>query len=345
MPDDFLIARNPEEGSTLPYLIRVPLGPDGIVLKTRETWPRTSKVYCHRAESWPADAEIVERVPTRVCTSRGAAIDLVLDRGRENRSQFVITRARGRQVVFWQTPRTAKQARPNVRLPTARPQPFGDEDRQSGASAPRKEFEIVVDVHERYAWKFSHQQVTTRTAPLPAGDYAVELDGEIVAAVERKSLQDLSASLLNGKLRYALAELSGLRHGAVVVEDRYSRVFGLTHVRPAQVADAIAECHARHPNVPIIFAETRALAQEWTYRFLAAAVREARLRTGSAAFIDDLEPAGPVPPREPTTAEVRAWAVASGLDVSDRGRLRPEIWQAWRERHGGAAPRQERPAT
>jgi hypothetical protein len=29
MPDDFLIARNTEPGSTLPYLLRVPLG-DGI---------------------------------------------------------------------------------------------------------------------------------------------------------------------------------------------------------------------------------------------------------------------------------------------------------------------------
>lgn len=37
MPEDFLIASNPEEGSTLPYLLRIPLGPDGIVLKARET--------------------------------------------------------------------------------------------------------------------------------------------------------------------------------------------------------------------------------------------------------------------------------------------------------------------
>lgn len=50
MPDDLLIARNPESDSTLPYLVRIPLGADGIVVKTRETWPRTSKVYCHRAE-------------------------------------------------------------------------------------------------------------------------------------------------------------------------------------------------------------------------------------------------------------------------------------------------------
>jgi len=44
--DDFVVARNPEEGSTLPFLIRLPLGTDGVVLKVRDTWPRTAKVYC-----------------------------------------------------------------------------------------------------------------------------------------------------------------------------------------------------------------------------------------------------------------------------------------------------------
>ena len=47
-------------------------------------------------------------------------IDLVLDRGREARSMFVFAKARGRDVIFWQSARTAKQARPNVALPTAR---------------------------------------------------------------------------------------------------------------------------------------------------------------------------------------------------------------------------------
>ena len=83
--DDLLVARNPDPESSLPYLVRIPLGADGIVLKARETWPTASKVYCHRAEGWPEDAEIIERVPTRSCVRRGAAIDLVLDRGRENR--------------------------------------------------------------------------------------------------------------------------------------------------------------------------------------------------------------------------------------------------------------------
>jgi hypothetical protein len=35
----------------------------------------------------------------------------------------------------------------------------------------------------------------------------------------------------------------------------------------------------------------------------------------------------------PSTAEVRAWARRGGLDVSDRGRLRPEIMITWRQAH------------
>lgn len=95
--DDFVIARNPEVGSTLPFLFRLPLGPEGVVLKVRDTWPRTAKIYCHAAPEWPAELE----VGARSCERRVAAIDLVLDLGRENRSQFVFTRARGREMIFW----------------------------------------------------------------------------------------------------------------------------------------------------------------------------------------------------------------------------------------------------
>ena len=180
-----MIARNPDGDSTLPYLLRVPLGPDGVILKARDTWPRTSKVYCHRVQEWPEDAEVVERVPTRSCVRRGAAIDLVLDRSRENRSQLVITRVKGgRQVIFWQTARTAKQARPGVRTPTAR---------GSGVTG----LEIVVDSHERYGYRFRDQQATTTRGPLPAGDYGLVRDGILLATVERKSLADLVLSLIH----------------------------------------------------------------------------------------------------------------------------------------------------
>lgn len=319
MADDFVIARNPEEGTSLPYLVRIPLGVDGIVLKVREMWPRTSKVYCHRA-SWPEDPEILEQVPTTSCTKRGAAIDLVLDRGRENRSQFVLTVARGREMIFWQSARTTKQARPNVRVPTARAQGLD-------------ELEIVVDVHERYAWKFTHQQALTRKAPLPAGDYAVEADGALVASVERKSLQDLVATLTSGKGNYLLAALAGLPRAAIVVEDRYSKVFDLKFVRPAVVADAIAEAQARFPTVPIIFAETRQLAQEWTYRFLAASLNEAALAGDTERPLGELDGAPAPEPKPPKPAVVRAWAKAAGYEVGDKGRIRPELVAAYVAAH------------
>ena len=50
----FSVARNPDPGSKLPYLIRLPLQGGALVLKAAEVWPRTAKVYCHRVEEWPA---------------------------------------------------------------------------------------------------------------------------------------------------------------------------------------------------------------------------------------------------------------------------------------------------
>jgi len=257
--DELVIASNPDPDSRLPYVIRVPYG-NGLVFRAGDTWPRTKAVYCHPLEEWPAGAEVLERVPVKSCQRRGAAVDLVLDRGRENRSQFVFTTARGRDVVFWQGPRTRKQARPGVRTPTAR-------------AAGIRGLEIVVDSHERYAYRFAGQQVNTVKRPLRAGDYGVEHDGRLLAAVERKSLADLIGSLTSGKLKYALGELAALPRAAIVVEDRYSQVFKLDRVRPAVVADGLAELQVHYPSVPIVFCESRQLAEEWTYRYLRRRVR------------------------------------------------------------------------
>lgn len=316
MPDDFLIARNPEEGTTLPYLLRIPLGTEGVVLKARETWPRTGKVYCHRAAGWPREPELVQQVPTRSCVQRGAAIDLVLDRAREHRSQFVLTRVRGgREAIFWQTARTAKQARPAVSIPTAR-------------AAGLVDLPVVVDSRERYAWRFTHQQATTTRAPLPVGDYGVLVGDRLWAAVERKALADLVSTLTSGKMRYLLAELATLSSAAVVVEERYSAIFGLERVRPAVVADALGECQARFPSVPIVFCETRALAQEWSYRFLAAALAHAGETEHSAV-------SGPLPAATPAApAQIRAWALEHGFAVSSRGRIPGEVLAAFDRRHG-----------
>jgi ERCC4 domain len=329
---ELLIARNPDPDSTLPYLLRLPLG-QGLVFRTKGTWPRTSALYCHPVpvEEWPGESDIVERVPLRACARRGAAIDVVADRGREHRSQLVFTRARGREVVFWQSPRTRKQARPDVTLPTAR------------ASGIR-ELEILVDAHERYPYTFADQQVRTVRRGLSCGDYAVTLSTQVVAAVERKSLADLVTSLVSGRLRFALGELATLPRAAIVVEDRYSRIFTVDRIRPAQVADGLAELQVRWPTIPIVYCDTRKLAQEWTYRYLAAAFAWAETelpavgRIGGDAGTDLDDPTGASSPPAPPAREVRAWARAHGLAVPDRGRLRPEILQAWQAAHEGRGP-------
>jgi hypothetical protein len=336
---ELIIARNPEPDTSLPFLLRVPLS-GGLVFRTKGTWPRTSALYCHPMplSDWPEVPDVVERIELQACTRRGAASDVVAVRGREQRSQIVFTRARGREMVFWQSPRTRKQARPDVRLPTAR-------------AAQVADLEIIVDAHERYAYKFPSQQVTLVKRGLACGDYAVTLDGKVVASVERKSLVDLVSSLTSGRLRFALGELATLPRAAVVVEDRYSQIFTLDRVKPALVADGLAELQVRWPNIPIVFCENRKLAEEWTYRYLAAArvwaedegAALARIGAPNDAAIDDVavggsalgdagvsaSGSGPAPP----VAEIRAWARSHGLTVPDRGRLRPEILRAWHDAH------------
>lgn len=317
---ELVIARNPDTESRLAFLMKVPLG-DGLVFRTAGTWPRTSALYCHPVPptEWPEHPEVVERTPVRTCVRRGAAIDLVLERTRENRSQIVFTTARGRDAVFWQSPRTRKKARPQVRTPTAR-------------AAGITELEIIVDAHERYAYRFDRQPVRTVTRALPAGDYGIVSHGRLVASVERKSLPDLVTTLTTGKLGFVLGDLAALPRGALVVEDRYSELFKLRHARPATVVDGLAELQVRWPTIPIVFCETRALAEDWTYRYLAATHTWAATEPAAAARLTATlaeTHQAPLAP-EPTTAEIRAWARANGIEVPAKGRVRREVWDAWR---------------
>lgn len=318
--DDFVIARNPDEDSALPYLVRLPL-PRPVVLKARETWPRTAKVYCHRAQAWPDDAEVVERVPVNSCATRGPAVDLVLDRGRENRSQLVFTRLKdGREAIFWQSARTAKKARPGVRTPTAR---------ASGLTT----LEVVVDSHERYPYRFAGQQAEAVRGALPCGDYGVRRGGHLLAVVERKSLEDLARSLVDGRLAAQLAELATVPRAAVVVEERYSRLFTLPYVTPGFVADLLARVQVRWPSVPIFFAETRPLAQEWTFRFLGAALNESVADARVEQRLAGLAAAGELAAAPPTPAELRSWALGQGFRISAKGRVTGNVVAAYDAAH------------
>jgi hypothetical protein len=122
----------------------------------------------------------------------------------------------------------------------------------------------------------------------------------------------------------------------VVVEDHYSQVFKLDRVRPAMIADGLAELQVRWPAVPIVFAETRPLAKAWTYRYLAAAHTWAHTEQAMALRLGAI-PGTPRPPalRHPYPPAPRSapWARDVGLAVAARGRLHPDIWAAWHDSH------------
>jgi len=262
----FLIARNPDPESRLPYLLRLPLGREGLVLRARDTWPRTARVFCYRTDpaEWPAEPDIIDDLRVIECVRRGVAVDLVVDRPRENRSQFVFTRlASGQPAIFWQSRKVVGTARPGARIPGRR-------------ASGLKDLEILVDSRERYAYRFARKQTAVRKAALEAGDYAVASpDGAVLAAVERKALGDLAASLSGGTLAFELAKLARLPRAAVVVEDRFSALLKLAHAPAGFLPDLLARIAVRYPTVPVLFLETRALAEEWTFRYLGAAVAEA----------------------------------------------------------------------
>lgn len=264
MAQRFLVARNPDPDSRLPYLVRLPID-GGLVLKAKDRWPTTARVFCQQADeaAWPADAEVVDDLAVSSCRRRGVAVDLVLERGRMRRSQFVFTRLKGgRPAIFWQTASTARSARPGARVPSRR-------------AWEQDDLVIAADTRERYAYRFAAQQTAVVERSLPCGDYAVlGEDGTPLAAVERKSVANLVADLVDGSLPFQLAELAELPRAAVVVEGRYAELLDAPRVQPGFVADLLARVQVRYPTVPLVFAGSRKHAEEYTFRFLGAARAE-----------------------------------------------------------------------
>ena len=134
---------------------------------------------------------------------------------------------------------------------------------------------ITVDTRERYPYRFAHQGAGTVRGIVAAGDYAIHApDGRLLAAVERKSLDNLAATLSDGALAFQLQRLAELPLAAIVVEARYSALFKLEHVNGNWLADQLARLQVRYPEVQLVFADSRRYAEDWTYRFLSTALAD-----------------------------------------------------------------------
>ena len=241
--------------------MRVPID-SGRWFKTRDSWPRAARLYCQPLDDPPRRPDIIEEAEVSRCAWRGAAIDLVLARPNNSRAQFVFTKFRGRQMVLWQTAKAVLSARPGVRVP--------------GRRLPVASLLVHIDTRERYPYRFAGRGLVTNRKALRVGDYAVSDGDEIVAAVERKTFEDFAKGLSDGSLGFVMSHLASLRAGAVVVEGTYSQLLRHPFTRAGWLADLVAAVQVRYRTVPLVFAESRKLAEEWTVRFLAAAFSEAR---------------------------------------------------------------------
>ena len=279
---ELVVARNPDGDS--PAVPAPPAPRRGRVgAQDQETWPRTAKVY-HPSDDWPdeARAQIVRnrwRSAPTTCAGRGGRPGA----GPGPREPLAV--------------RVRPRPGPRGHLLADRPhQPPGP----AAVSVPTRRasgrtLEILVDSHERYAWKFNKQQATTRRQALAAGDYAVESGGSVLAAVERKGMADLVGTMSGGRLRYLLAP-ADVPSAALVVEDRFSSVFKQRHVAPSTIAEGLAEAQVRFPTVPhrVLRDPTAGTGADLPTRFLGAALDHADEDEVGSARTADIPTAAPV---------------------------------------------------
>ena len=251
------------DDNKFPYLLTIRQdGRSLLRLRVQERWPgQKGHVFCVREEDdagrWTT--EEVERVPVVSLRRYGKRLAIVLDRPKNKRCDFLFltkqykTREGEYEQIFWRTERGLKERKPRVKLSTY----------------TKSELTVAIDSAERYPWLFSDS--TVKKEQLPVGDYALKEGNRIVAVVERKTLDNLLAEFGRMSIFHQqLSELEAYRHSALVIEANYSDFLNPDKMKfypPAFTAKAIAELHAFHPNLSIVFAGNRKLAQEWTLQF------------------------------------------------------------------------------
>lgn len=264
----FLISLSAQDGRSLRFLSKQP-------------WPPTGgNVFVKRLAADASIAEALEEVEScralDIKADRGdkaTSVSVVLDRQRRRRCSFLLVHKDGEEVAYFRTESGIKAHRSQGYIqPTATQ--IGDE--------------LVVDSRERYAWSFNAQ--TLRRESLPAGDYALRVQGRIEAVVERKTLSNLLANISALESYHVhLQELATYPIAALVVEANYADLGNPKKVAPMSAARclrAVGAVSARHPNLQVIFAGNRKQANVWASHFFAAAAARVNGSDQEGAQVD-----------------------------------------------------------
>ena len=255
--------------SRFPYRLQIQRGEKPwLILRTQDHWPAAGKrIFCLREEETPDSDEILEeleRVNIVAFHERGRRLSVVLDRKRYKRCDFLFLAkpykdrpGESYEQIFWLTQKAITQHRPAYKLVSR---------------SSRIVFTIHIDSNERYPWSFPG--MVTKRASLPIGDYALMDGDDIIALVERKTLDNLLADFgVMPVLHQKLAELATYQNNAMVIEVPYADFLNpakVHHYTAGFCAKAVAELHALHPNLRIIYCANRKVANEWTRHYFAA---------------------------------------------------------------------------
>jgi hypothetical protein len=261
-------------GGRLPYRLQIvdSRGAPYLSLRAQDRWPAANRnIFCLReARDGAVEAEElveIERVPIVALRRNGVRLSVVLDRARYKRCDFLFLNRPGkdgspREQIFWQTQGSMVQHRTRI---------------GAGVLAKKGDYTVKVASEERYPWTFPGSTVVRGL--LPAGDYALLLEGEPAAVVERKTLENLLADFgIMPVLQQRLLELSTYEQNAFVVEAPYEDFLNpakVHHYAPAYCAKVIAGLYARHPRVRFVFCSNRKAANVWTRNYFAAVAAQA----------------------------------------------------------------------
>ena len=252
-----------------PYRLQIQRGEEPwLILRTQDHWPAAGKrIFCLREEETPDSDEVLEeleRVNIVAFHERGRRLSVVLDRKRYKRCDFLFLAkpykdrpGESYEQIFWLTQKAIMQHRPAYKLVSR---------------SSRTVFTVHIDSNERYPWSFPG--MVTKRASLPIGDYALMDGDDIIALVERKTLDNLLADFgVMQVLHQKLAELATYQNNAMVIEVPYADFLNpakVHHYTAGFCAKAVGELHALHPDLRIVYCANRKVANEWTRHYFAA---------------------------------------------------------------------------
>jgi len=249
----------------LPYLITIE-GNHGNAMRLRTSglWPPpTSSLYAIRDHADQIDDQLEDVEECRILDvhavkgDKASTITVVLDRANRKRCNILIIKKGGHEHVYFRTEASINASRGHLYAPPASKRVLG---------------EVVVDTREKYAWKLDATNVAREA--LPAGDYALRHEERIVAVVERKSIKNMLANLNSLEAYHAhLAELATYPRAQLVIEATladFGKKEKLHPMSPSRAQRALFDIQARHPNLQVIFAGNRKLAQAHVAGFFGA---------------------------------------------------------------------------